>query len=402
MQQRRRSAEILVPFKKRSDLRYEEMRFIMRIIVDFPVRAKGRPKGHSGTKVIVGYLSEEFNLDVNDEPMVKAIELKSQYATVEYLQNGDGHCYRTVSLGRGREGPVGDGHHFPALYNSDGNPFIAMMMRDVRKEFQNRKEAEVNKDYFPKQLFDGARYAHDRLLNLATAVIESLELRNDELARATTRESVARYVVSQGSLYQRVPEPSYGVTLRDQRVSIKDWAYQTEADFQKVMSNDKTTIAFFNMSDLERARDFARDLADEVGGQVRGEENFSYSVEHYSPISSYADELTLYRLGRQIEDSVADNMKRGVTSAIIDKLLAWNNETLGTLHELTTVLNRRDWMNESPSLERTIGKCLDYDRVNRSQVFTKPSRNGDGEAFDFNLAYSQWQMREFSAPSLRK
>ncbi|TLX16625.1 hypothetical protein [Rhizobium sp. MHM7A] len=374
----------------------------MRVIIDFPVRAKGRPKGHSGTKVIVGHLSEEFNLDANDDPMAKAIELKSQYATIEYLQNGDGHFYKKVGHGRGQQDAVRDGHHFSALYNSEGNPFIDTMMRDIRQEFRNRNEAEINKDYFPKALCERNRYSHDRLLNLATAVIEHLELRNDEFARATTREAVSQYIVSQGSLYQRLPEPSFGVSLNDKKIEIKQWAYGTKAEFEKVLLSDKTTLAFFNMSDLERAQDFARELADEVGGTYDGNDNLPYTVEHYSPITSYADELTLYRLGKQIEESVADNMKRGTTSSVIDKLLDWNNEALGMLRDLSIVMNRGDWMTESPALERIIGNCLEYDRVSRSQTFTKPVRNNEGVSFDFTLAYSQWQMREFNAPSLRR
>lgn len=374
----------------------------MRVIVDFPVRAKGRPKGHSGPKVIIGYLSEEFNLDVNDEPMVKAVELKSQYATIEYLQNGDGHSYRKVSLGRGQQAPVLEGHHFPALYDNDGNPFIDTLMREIRQEFRDRTEGEVNKDYFPKELCVRNRYSHSRLLNLATAVIENLELRNDELARATTRESISRYIVSQGALYQRVPEPSFGVSLIGKKVSIKQWTYGTKTEFEKVLLNDKTTLAFFNMSNLERAQDFAHELANEVGGTYDSNDNLSYTVEHYSPITSYADELTLYRLGKKIEESVADNMKRGTTSSVIEKLLDWNNETLGMLRDLSIVMGRRDWMTESPALERIIGNCLEYDRVNRSQTFTKPIRSNDGDAFDFTLAYSQWQMRELNAPSLRR
>jgi hypothetical protein len=72
------------------------------------------------------------------------------------------------------------------------------------------------------------------------------------------------------------------------------------------------------------------------------------------------------------------------------------------LRDLSTALNKRDWMIESPALERIIGNCIDYDLNNRSQTFTKPIRNTEGASFDFALAYSQWQMREFSAPSLRR
>jgi hypothetical protein len=374
----------------------------MRVIVDFPVRAKGRPKGHSGTKTVIGYLSEEFILECNDEQMVKAIELKSQYSTVEYLQNGDGHSYRKTSLGRDKQTAIGDGHHFPALYNGDGNPFINQLTKDIRQEFSRRGEAEVNKDYFPKELCERNRYSHARLLNLATAVIENLELRNDTIARAATHASVSQHIVSRGDLYQRVPEPSFGVSLNQKKVEIKLWTYGTFAEFEKVLLNDKTTLAFFNVSDLSRAQEFARELADEVGATYDGNDALSHSVEHYSPLTSYANELTLYRLGRHIEESVADNLKRGTTSSVLDKLLDWNNETLAMLRDLSTALNKRDWMIESPALERIIGNCIDYDLNNRSQTFTKPIRNTEGASFDFALAYSQWQMREFSAPSLRR
>lgn len=371
----------------------------MRVIVDFPVRAKGRPKGHSSSKIIVGYLSEEFKLEENDDPMVKAIELKSPYANIEYLQNGDGHCYRRTTSGR-ETGTVGEGHHFPALYNGDGNPFIDLLAKDVRESFRKMSEAEINKDYFPKELCDRVRYSHSRLLNIATAVIENLELRNDSMARAATQASVSEHIVSRGDIYRRVPEPCFGVSLEDNRVKIKQWVYNSFAEFEKVLLNDKSTLAFFNLSDLNRAQEFTRDLAEQIGADYGGE-SISYSVEQYSPITSYADDLTLYRIGRHIEASVTDNMMRGATSTVLSKLLDWNNTTLGMLRDLTVALNKKDWMAESPALERIIGSCIEYDANNRTQTFTKPVPSENG-SFNFTLAYSQWQLREFSAPSLRR
>lgn len=369
----------------------------MRVTVEYPVRASGRPKGHSGNKIIIGYLSEEFDLGTNDEPMIKAIELKSQYATVEYLQNGDGHFYKKVNR---RSEPVLDGHQFIAQYDSENNPFIETRMKDVRQEFCNKSEADVTKDYFPKELHHRNRYSHSRLINLAEAVIANLELRDKDIARSKTLEAVEQHIVSQGAIYKRVPEPSYGVALSDRKVWIKQWVYSDNTEFARNLLADRATIAFFNLSDIERARDFARELADEVGGVFDGEENLSYATEHYSPMSSYADELTLYRLGKQIEHSVADHMARGTSTNLINKLLDWNSETLGMLRDLMVVLNKPDWMKESPALERIVGNCIEYDRANRSQVFTKPPLNTD--SFDFELAYSQWQMREFSAPSMRR
>jgi hypothetical protein len=329
--------------------------------------------------------------------MVRAIEVKSHYATQEYLQNGDGHCYKKVQF---RGEVVRDGHHFPAQYDGAGNPFIEAMLKDVRQEFQQKTQAEVANHYFPKELHPRNRYSHSRLLDIANSVIENLDIKNAEAAKSKTGEAVEQHVISQGTLYKRVPEPSYGVSVSENKVRIKQWIFSDQTEFEKNLQHDRTTIAFFNVSDIEQARDFARDLAAEIGGVYDGEESMSYTVEHYSPISSYADELTLYRLGKQIEHSVADHMARGTATTLISKLLAWNNETLGMLNDLTTALNKRDWMNESPALERIIGRCIEYDRANRSQIFTRPPINTDN--FNFDLAYSQWQMREFSAPSMRR
>jgi hypothetical protein len=365
----------------------------MRIIVDYPVRASGRPKGHHGDKKIIGYVSNEFDIAVNNDPMFKSIELVRPNLTIECLQNGDGHTYRKSN---NIKGTIGEGHHFRAQYGNAANPFTVAAMKTVRNQFDRMSEADVTRDYFPKKLHKHFRYSHDYLLDIANEPIENLEFKNAEIALEEVQNVIARHVVCNGELFERIPEPCFVVSLSEARkVSISQWVHGND-EFENNLRNNNTAVAFFNVSDLDRVKDYARDLAMDVKGVFDENVQVSYNVETYQPTSSYGDDLTLYRIARHIELCVSDHMSRG---KIIDKLVEWNDETLGLIRDLSRVVKNRDWMNETSKLERLVGLCIDHDRDNRTQMFTRPPMHV--EVFDIKLAYSQWQMREFNAPSLR-
>ncbi len=331
----------------------------MRIRVDHLVDAQGRPKGHQNTKRLIGVVTDEFEIEENNDPMVEVIRMSLSDKIEKIYQNGDGRFYQPVQF----EQVLNEGAHIEALRDFRKLPFGQDKVSRTRYEVRNNPES----DFYPQRARD--RFSHpnaltEKIMNLENCTVKEIAIFKRKDACRIIQNEIDQYIVHEGRLFMKVSEPHYlFYVTKNNNVGLNISMASNSKDLLTSLESYDNILAFTDISDKQRALETARELAETHGldgvtdsNQTIGWTGREWKVDAFSPISSYAEELTVLYLAAHLRQNMCSNMDFG-RNVVLDKLAEWTPETLDIIQSLHALLEQPDWFNHIEELSDVVDRA---------------------------------------------
>lgn len=368
----------------------------MQIKVQYPVWAKGKPKGMQRERTIYGAVSRDFEVPAVDLVLEPLVFLKGVGTTTEYYSCDDGYCYRKFSFGVAQAGEVPT---IRARYGDSDNPVASEALVRNAAFIRSRADSEIETDYYPTTMKKGVGYRHS-LTEISPGAFRDLKLDDDSSVKDRVIASARDLVVVNGDLFKRVPEPVYAVSVA--KTGSIDYSLVTAPGFHDFEDrlhdernygfNQRRIIAVFAVDDRERMLEFIDEIAKEFDFTTKA---FPGTLEVNVHGSLKGTGYNLKVLAHAMRRSAIESITKGPLHGQDDyaqRILEWDGEALELFRVLNANQAPENWFSKTRELVDVVNRCREYDAKRATPLFTRKLKDEPGRFYE--ITWQEWLMSD--------